>query len=1332
MTLQWGPCCSRLRSRFALAWSASRASPSFLYFTCGATAIYRTTHQLTLAVSSQNASCAVADYVVDTDETVYLVDYCRNVIRLSNFTANFTTGGNYQMSGMVATSGTPNAPVLINGFMYISCSDGSINALNKQTGMREKRIPITGAPLVFEYNGYAFATNSGNVVQFEEVFATSSFRNTIAITLGSGSHGMPFITADGLMVLASTSGVYVLDSVSMKPLWNREDVMQCSSPYAYMGVAYAVCGGNLVTFDLYSGEAYMRTWSSAIFQITYVDNTAIMAMSYSVVSVTVPHLHRSQDLLPIVEPVRPLEDNYVGPLDLEQWHYKVGTADAPNITMYLNELVIGYDSLGNIFAISTSTSKLVWKYRFNTTYGLRTSPPIDIIVKGTMVFVGSICNMLVLDARTGAALAFFSSLQVFGRYYSFDVDPDTVYGSHLNRVFLISLPTLRVVLIAEKSLNVRSVILASTNPWTMVLAWGNYIATYDDTFQQRQLVEIESSFAPVLLDGYIYVALLKPAQDTTGTWLTVFGAPVSELADYFAFPSIYSDGPTLVPQSMLLFINQNILTLSLIQKFYDSIFRITTYDVAKGDLAVPPVIVRVSSVCLAQTFFRDSIFFFSPYNGDVKRLNLSTSTVTTARIARFYTDGVSSLIGGGDMLYFAAEHSIFSLAPYNLTTRSQHRTPKDSPNNVVRKIIWNGGPGRGAEAKNGAVVYSDNSGEVGCLLPPERVVSTVKAKATSAISTPMIVSVGSVYFGAGVSAYCLSISTNKYLWNTSALGPDALYGTPVVLGANVYFPDSNGRVFVLNALTGALVATLALPSCLTTSVLFHDGTMMYATCLTFQIYRITAALALEVSPKTVSFVSGVAAFDTTYIYFVDHCGNMYRLAKKSFTASFSTSPNYRVIKALSSGSPCLGYIAGAGLPYGPTLINNFLYIGSADWSVYGVDPDSGTVKWSINTGYSTGQPFTSSGYLYATNSGGYLVRTNLGHSQGEVGDPVKLRVDTSVTASTLGTPAISTDNVMIFATTNGVYAVDGKTLVKLWTQSVVTPCYSPHVYQGLAYVVCQGNLLTFDLYTGEPYMRTASNDIYWSVYVESTAIVPQSFYAASVAVPILYGSSTPVRPEPSQTASPSSRVSLVTFFSLSGPTTLFNASVLRYRPQLEKALSHDVANLYGVADESVSVISLQVSSLDVTCRVRNVPSDIVAATDKAAVTPPLTWLSTSLPLLWSIAQQEGYAAPSITITTFRSAAEDDRGAPGDSSSSSSGSTAVIVVLAIVAVVFAGLAAFFAVKAKGGEPSHAVAEEDTVTSYKPVDVPKEPKKRGKEGAEKEEWEKEMMAEHRVNE
>lgn len=200
---------------------------------------------------------------------------------------------------------------------------------------------------------------------------------------------------------------------------------------------------------------------------------------------------------------------------------------------------------------------------------------------------------------------------------------------------------------------------------------------------------------------------------------------------------------------------------------------------------------------------------------------------------------------------------------------------------------------------------------------------------------------GTIYIGTSDGKiYAIDQLTGELNWDFQTGG--SIYGTPAVAGSTVYITSNNGRAYALDSNTGERVWTfLTNAKILTSSPAVHDGVVYVGggglsndniDGINSRIYAISTDRGDEIwsrdVPGEVIGSSPAIADDTIY------------LSSNNFTDASSADPG--IFSYTDSGTEHWRYTVGnseyfadgAGFGSSPAIIDNTLYIGSADGRIY--------------------------------------------------------------------------------------------------------------------------------------------------------------------------------------------------------------------------------------------------------------------------------------------------------------------------------------------------------------------------------------------------------------
>jgi outer membrane protein assembly factor BamB len=269
-------------------------------------------------------------------------------------------------------------------------------------------------------------------------------------------------------------------------------------------------------------------------------------------------------------------------------------------------------------------------------------------------------------------------------------------------------------------------------------------------------------------------------------------------------------------------------------------------------------------------------------------------------------------------------------------------------------------------------------------------------------------------------------NTNQTLWNHTT--GSYVESSPAVTGSIVFVGSDDGKVYALNASTGALVWNYTTGGYVYSSPAVAGG-IVYVGSLDDKVYALNASTgALVWNYKTGNWVASSPAVAGGIVYVGSTDGKVYALngATGAYMWSYATS--------------------GSVYYSSPAVADGNLYVGSYDHRVYALNAATGAYIWNYTTGsYVDSSPAVAGGIVF------------LGSNDGKV---YALNASTGILAwsyttggYTSSSPAVAGGTVFVGSTDRRVYALNASTGAFIW--SYATDSYvdsSPAVADGVVFV----------------------------------------------------------------------------------------------------------------------------------------------------------------------------------------------------------------------------------------------------------------------------------------
>jgi outer membrane protein assembly factor BamB len=247
------------------------------------------------------------------------------------------------------------------------------------------------------------------------------------------------------------------------------------------------------------------------------------------------------------------------------------------------------------------------------------------------------------------------------------------------------------------------------------------------------------------------------------------------------------------------------------------------------------------------------------------------------------------------------------------------------------------------------------------LLAPGNVSSLVtrwtQATGTSVESSPAVVG-GRVDIGSDDGkVYSLDAATGAVIWDTMTGG--AVTSSPAVASGTLYVGSGDGKVYAMNATTGAVLWETTTGGAVTSSPAVASGTV-YVGSGDGKVYAMNAATGL-ISWETLTggAVTSSPAVASGTIYVGSADGKVYAMNAATGLVLWDT-------------------LTGGGVSSSPGVANGVVYVGSSDDNLYALNAMTGAVAFKSATGgIIISSPAVASGVVYVGSADGNVYAYSL-------------------------------------------------------------------------------------------------------------------------------------------------------------------------------------------------------------------------------------------------------------------------------------------------------------------------------------------------------------------
>jgi parallel beta-helix repeat protein len=295
-------------------------------------------------------------------------------------------------------------------------------------------------------------------------------------------------------------------------------------------------------------------------------------------------------------------------------------------------------------------------------------------------------------------------------------------------------------------------------------------------------------------------------------------------------------------------------------------------------------------------------------------------------------------------------------------------------------------------------------------------------------SSPAVVS-GRVYVGSeDGKVYCLDAYTGAHIWNYTT-GSYA-YSSPAVVGGRVYVGSEDGKVYCLDAYTGAHIWSYITASSVFSSPAVVGG-RVYVGSDDNKIYCLDALTGAHIwSYTTSNAVQSCPAVVDGRVYVGSYDRRVYCLDA-------------------STGVLIWNYTTGGIVLSSPAVVGGKVYVGSNDYRVYCLDALTGLQIWNYATSnWVRSSPAVASGKVYVGSDDGkvYCLDASTGAHI--------WNYTTSI--GVVSSPAVVDGKVYVGSFDYRVYCLDGLSGSQIWNYTTGYYVYSsPAVADGVVFIGSQ-------------------------------------------------------------------------------------------------------------------------------------------------------------------------------------------------------------------------------------------------------------------------------------
>lgn len=323
--------------------------------------------------------------------------------------------------------------------------------------------------------------------------------------------------------------------------------------------------------------------------------------------------------------------------------------------------------------------------------------------------------------------------------------------------------------------------------------------------------------------------------------------------------------------------------------------------------------------------------------------------------------------------------------------------------------------------------------------------------------------------------------TNQTLWSQT-IGDIAdfsyIFSSPAVADGKVYFGSIDGKVYCLNAATGAFVWNYTIGSIVVSSPAVADGKVYIGTYDIYsdgKVYCLNADTGVfiwsyttgDVASSSITVVDGrvyVGSFEHTKMYCLNADygkliwsyttdGGVYSSPAvadgKVYIGAYNLGLTDNKVYCLNANSGTLiwSYTTGRGVYSSPAVADGKVYIGAMDNKVYCLNAATGALVWSYTTGDWVGSsPAVVDGRVYvgSDDDNVYCLNADTG---------ALIWSYTTGNAVWYCSPAVADGNVYIASLDGNVYCLNADDGAFIWSYATGSDVYSsPVVAYGKLFV----------------------------------------------------------------------------------------------------------------------------------------------------------------------------------------------------------------------------------------------------------------------------------------
>jgi parallel beta-helix repeat protein len=271
-------------------------------------------------------------------------------------------------------------------------------------------------------------------------------------------------------------------------------------------------------------------------------------------------------------------------------------------------------------------------------------------------------------------------------------------------------------------------------------------------------------------------------------------------------------------------------------------------------------------------------------------------------------------------------------------------------------------------------------------------------------------------------------TTNKTQW-TYTTG-DGVYSSPAVADGKVYVGSLDGKVYCLDALTGAHIWNYTTGQ-VYSSPAVSDGRVYVGSYMPFKVYCLDAATGAHIWNYTTGgqiWSSPAVADGKVYVGSLDN---------KVYCLDAAT------------GAHIWSYTTGYMVESSPAVADGKVYVGSMDKKVYCLDASTGAYIWNYTTKSNVrSSPAVADGKLYVGSPDGKVYCLDA-----STGAHVWTYTTSTIGGGVSSSPAVADGKVYVGSSNNKTYCLDASTGAHIWSYTTDDGVQSsPAVADGMVFI----------------------------------------------------------------------------------------------------------------------------------------------------------------------------------------------------------------------------------------------------------------------------------------